>query len=368
MRLFILFICLYFVISSCKTSETISPSNSSSNPFNSVPSSIPGVYVGGFDKNTGKGKIWKNEEVFFSSTNLQTSSVEDIFVSENDVYAVGWEYYEKPTNDVFDKNWGKEKNATLWKNGVLTILGNKLKPSVAHSVFVNGKDVYVCGYQQDMAGNDNAVIWKNGIPSIIEPYGELYTIFVFGNDVYASGVTGKGINSGLNIGLSIFKNGKSIYYEKDGGYPTGMFVSGTDVYVSGYGNFQQITQAKLWKNGVLTILDKANKESTTANDVFVSGSDVYVVGSKSLTNSPGSNIFTSLAILWKNGIATNLTNGSTNAKANDIFVSGNDIYVCGGEDSNLMVLTQKGKIWKNGLDISKTSNSLLFFNRIFVVK
>jgi len=363
MRILKLIFLFSIVFSSCKTSETISPSSSStssSNPLSTTQSTIPGVYVGGYEGKGGQGvgKIWKNEEVLYSNSS-SSSLITDIFISGKDVYSVGNE---------FD---GKTTNATIWKNGIGTILGNKVKSSYAYAIFVSGNDVYVCGNQEDTKGNYTAVIWKNGIPSIIDASGELYTIFVSGSDVFTSGWTG----TGTNQGLSIFKNGKSIYYEKNGGYPTGMFVSGNDMYVSGYASGSG-SQAKLWKNGVVTIIDNIASGvggTVSANDVFVSGNDVYVVGQKQLTTyNFDYKFYPSVAILWKNGIATNLSNGNTIASATSIFVTGSDVYVCGYEYVPTFINSigsPSGKIWKNGVPgaVSKTNNNLIP-NSIFVVK
>jgi hypothetical protein len=351
MKSLFVFLFPFIILCGCKNAETITPSSSSSNPLGSIPSSLPGVYVGGNDGLTpigyGVGKIWKNEDVLFSSSN--TSLVKDIFIYGNDVYAVGMEYF------------GNKTNATLWKNGIATTLGDKVTQSYAYAIFVSGNDVYVCGKQ-----NNSAVIWKNGIPSILDPNGELYTIFVSGNDVYTSGSTGLNNDSGM----SIFKNGKSIYFEKQGGFPTGMFVTGNDVYVTGYGT-NNGSQAKLWKNGTVTIIDKVSRGDISANGIFVSGSDIYIVGNKYVENNLGLNL--SVAVLWKNGVATNLTDGNSRASANDIFVTGGDVYICGYEFVSMQNTAgggvNNGKIWKNGIPtvVSKSNNNLIPTS-IFIVK
>ena len=85
-----------------------------------------------------------------------------------------------------------------------------------------------------------------------------------------------------------------------------VFVSGSDVYVAGhYGNY-----AKVWKNGIATDLSDGT-ELAEARSVFVSGSDVYVAG----------NIFKQ-GILWKNGVPTNLLyEGAEGATAYAVFVT-----------------------------------------------
>jgi len=40
-----------------------------------------------------------------------------------------------------------------------------------------------------------------------------------------------------------------------------------------------------------------------------------------------------MAIYWKNGIATNITNGDRKARANSIIVLGSDIFEFGNEEN-----------------------------------
>lgn len=59
---------------------------------------------------------------------------------------------------------------------------------------------------------------------------------------------------------------------------------------------------------------------------------------------------TTVAKLWKNGIGTNLTNGTINSYASSVFVSGNDVYVTGIENSN------KALFWKNNVPTTLAGN------------
>ena len=344
----------------CKSAETITPINS-----------IQGVYVSGYDSlSKVNGRVWKNEDLLFSVESEMSSQIFDIFISGKDVYAVGFLYEFKNNFQHF---------ATLWKNGIPTILGDKKLSSYATGIFVSGGNVYVCGYQ--FGNGVDALVWKNGIPEIIAPNCALRSIFVSGGDVYTCGMTGyySRLSTGNypNQGLSIFKNSKEIYFEK-GAYPTGMFVSGNDVFVSGYSGYGYDpvtpsfylgwgTTAKLWKNGVSTILNDAPTGFSRANDVFVSGNDVFVVGDKFITKNQ------SIAMLWKNGVAKNLTNGSSGASSRSVYVSGDDVYVCGYDETTPnefgFFTSYNGKIWKNGVSsvVSKTKNNLIPTS-IFVVK
>lgn len=351
-----LFVIFIIGLLGCKSEDAVTPSNV--NPLNLVPSSIPGVYVGGYEeaKSGWKAKIWKNEDINFASPNI--SEINDIFVSGKDIYVVGSE------------SKGLIQTATIWKNGVSTNLGNGLESSNATGIFVINNDVYVCGYQTSSIKPKPAIgiVWKNGVASEIAPNLELSSIFVSGSDVFTCGTGG---STKETSGVYFYKNGQKLYFEMNGGWTTGLFVSENNVYASGYGTTRP-GQAKIWKNGVVTVLDQLNVGSIGANDIFVSGSDIYVVGYKSLPQVPFQKLIPSLAILWKNGVASNLSDGISNSIATSLFVSGKDIYVCGSEFTTISQVTigsRSGVIWKNGIKtvVSKT-NEIMYPTSIFVVK
>jgi hypothetical protein len=111
-----------------------------------------------------------------------------------------------------------------------------------------------------------------------------------------------------------------------------------DVYVAGYESNGSNHIAMLWKNGIPTALTNGVKNAE-ASCVFVSDNeDVYVSGYE----SNGTN---NVAMLWKNGISTALTNGVKNAEAPSVFVSDSgDVYVVGSE---FVVNNTSAIIWKN---------------------
>ncbi len=113
-------------------------------------------------------------------------------------------------------------------------------------------------------------------------------------------------------------------------------VAGPNVYVAGsIGN-----DAVLWKNGVANYLTNGSSRSD-ARSVFVSGTDVYVAGYERST-------WGDIAKVWKNGVATNLGGGlypngaAYDAYGNSVFVSGTDVYVAG-------YAADKAIVWKNGI-------------------
>ncbi len=84
------------------------------------------------------------------------------------------------------------------------------------------------------------------------------------------------------------------------------------MYVAGYESNGIKDVAKVWKNGVATSLTNGSNDAV-ANSVFVLGTDVYVAGYEKKGTK-------TVAKVWKNGVATSLTNGSNDARANSVYV------------------------------------------------
>jgi hypothetical protein len=82
--------------------------------------------------------------------------------------------------------------------------------------------------------------------------------------------------------------------------------------------------------------------------IIVSGSDVYVAGIETSTSNH------SVAKVWKNGVATALSDGTRNASASSVVVLGSDVYV-GGYD--YVTNYPAAKYWKNGVGILMTNGA-----------
>jgi hypothetical protein len=108
------------------------------------------VYVGGNTMFPNNAVYWKNGTLIKLST-VTDSYVSNIAVKGTDVYAVG-------ANPAVDNTGASTTTAALWKNNVLTLLGDGLTPSSAKSISLNGNDVYVGGYKSPT----QATYWKNG--------------------------------------------------------------------------------------------------------------------------------------------------------------------------------------------------------------
>jgi hypothetical protein len=260
------------------------------------------------------------------------------------------------TPDVYVGGFGGNGSGdmpTIWKNGVASTLPIAGNTGDVRGVYVSGSDVHAVGFQTVPVISEAGIIWKNGVitSSGINPCGAWWTdgIFVSGSDVYVSGEYDNCTLPGKDV--KIWKNG-SVLYTLTGGSTeaaaASIYVSGADVYAAGFelDNATSIQSAKLWKNGVAANLSTSTSMfDPEATSVFVSGSDVFVAGFE----KTGSKY---VAKLWKNGVATSLTNGANDAYAYSVFVSGTDVYVGGYEFNGSVYI---GKIWKNGVATSLTS-------------
>lgn len=292
------------------------------------------VYVAGNEN--GIAKVWKNGVATNLSTLADSAGAYSVFVSGTDVYVAGVQ----------------GRNARVWKNGVgtnLTNITNGNNIAEAYSIFVVGNDVYVAGVETN--GNSYfAKIWKNGIATDLtngSTVEEARGIFVNGVDVYVVG--GGMLGSGTSSKAKIWKNNIPTLLTTGNtyGYASSVYVSGSDVYVAGVqGNTiggPGVGKAVIWKNGIPTFLTSGNTNYSEANSIFVNGNDIYVVGIED--NPTGTN---TVAKMWKNGIETNLSNGTSETYANSIFVKGSDVFVAGhsiGTNGNIL----NSAVWKNGL-------------------
>lgn len=125
----------------------------------------------------------------------------------------------------------------------------------------------------------------------------------------------------------------------------------TNVYVAGFEYSGNFSQAKFWKNGIVTNLGTTGKTSY-ANAVFVQGNDIFIAGQEAISSATDAN---RQIKLWKNGVlAQTITNGTQNAATRDLYVAGNDVYITGVEFNGTYNVA---KVWKNGVASSLTNGT-----------
>ena len=269
---------------------------------------------------------------------ISCSKDEDSISSSKDVYVGGFIVNS-------DFIWV----ATIWKNGVATSVSDGTQFAVINDITVVGNDVYAVGYESQPNGKNFAKIWKNGLGINLSDglnSEEAIAIKVVGNDIYVTGFQDNSIN---NIRLAkVWKNGNATTLEStntpySSDNVTNITVSGSDVYVTGYKNNGTEAFAKFWKNGTAFNLTNGTTNAR-ANDILILGTDVYVVGRISF-----------LAKCWKNNqLISNLFDETAIYEATKIVNEGSDIYVLGSKSVNSI---QNIRLWKNGIAIDFPNSS-----------
>lgn len=246
-------------------------------------------------------------------------------------------------NDIYLAGSGLENSAMYVKNGVTFALEGSGNQSQATAIDAIGDEVYVSGVirirNEDKTSNE-AVIWKNGAKTFtIEGNNYLSDLAVTENDLIAVGyeLTGSYYNYAF-----VWKNGdkKRLTEDYSNSVANAVATNGDDIYTAGYyAEAYKVMDKKAvyWKNETVNILP--SNGVANANDVAVSGNNVYVCGFDTKNGI-------SVATLWKNGFATSLIDGKNISVATSISVDGDDVYIGGYEQisENLFVPV----LWKNG--------------------
>lgn len=264
--------------------------------------------------------------------------------NSGDVYTVGYEYN------------GTVTVAKYWKNKVGVSLTDGTKAAQATGIFINGADVYICGFEQNAAGKLVAMYWKNGTPVVLGDQAKTSTasgIAVSGTDVF---VVGNEFGSGFQSLPITWVNGTrfptqlapNIVHAENNGITVknGVFYFAGTIFVPVVpsGNYY----AQRWSH-TLPFAYVAPIDITIDGKAFgiaTDGTNMYTCGSAFTT---GQTISHFKAYYWENNIPHALTDGSKEANAQAITVSGTDVYVCGYEAKAVSSTIGIAKYWKNGV-------------------
>ena len=138
------------------------------------------VYVSGSEDSIAK--YWKNGKPVNLTEGLTYADANSIAASGTNVYVAGTQW---DGNIITNANGITYRNpiAKYWKNGKPVNLTDGSKWAVANSIAVSGNDVYVAGFEEDVASSGNYVAkyWKNGSPVIlgdVSKNSKAYSIFL----------------------------------------------------------------------------------------------------------------------------------------------------------------------------------------------
>lgn len=252
--------------------------------------------------------------VLLLSCNKNTNYVaaDDVFISDNIVYAVG---------STSEGRTSETDCPTLWIDNNIQNIGSIGNFNTAKSVFVEGSDVYVTTHE-----GRKCYIWKNGEKKIIDHATELSSLFVKDRNVYIAG------SSNEQPTIWINNDRKKLSHET--GCVNDILVYDNDIYAVGYLGSLFNPQAVLWKNGRMEKLGNNNSE---ANAILIHNGNLYIAGKNN-----------NCATLWINGQSSTLEYKKSHAYS--VALLGNDIYVGGqGFDEDGRSCS---RLWKNGTPLS----------------
>ncbi len=249
-----------------------------------------------------------------------------------------------------------------WKNGqfnFLAIADSILPVSIA----IVGTDVF--SFLQQQTGSWPGELYQNTdfyseLPTSNQP--GLTSIYGTGANLYIPGS-----NSGEHSNAVYWLNGISnqLPVTRNPGHAYDIAVNGSDVYAVGsVYNFTDSTEiATCWKNNDPVYLTDSLSFGRIYFVSVVNGTS-YMAGYQVAGNAMQSTGPVS-AIVWVNGIATNVTPTGFSDSVLGFAVNGADVYV---SVISSVPGSSKGtpRYYKNGLPVYYTANSLGYGSRIFV--
>jgi hypothetical protein len=302
------------------------------------------VYVVG--QTASQVGYFKNSQFISLATGSNPLGV-DMAFSGTDIYVLG------EVND----------SIGYWKNGQFNFLA--MADSVAPvSMTMIGTDVF--SFLQEETGS-----WPGDIYQNTDFYSELPTanlpgltsIYANGTDLYVPGS-----NSGIHSNAVYWLNGISNQLPdiRIPGHAYDMTVNGTDVYAVGstYDYTDSTEIATCWKNNVPSYLSDSSSFSRIYYISIVNGI-TYMAGYQAAGNASHYTAGPVSAVVWKNGIATNITPGGYSDSMQGFAVNGSDVYVS-------VISTMPGspygipRYYKNGEVMNYTGNTVGYGSRIFV--
>jgi hypothetical protein len=301
------------------------------------------VYIVG--QTTDQVGYYKNSQ-FISLAKGSNPLGADMAFSGTDIYVLG------QIND----------SIGYWKNGqfnFLAIADSVLPVSIA----IVGSDVF--SFLQLQTGSQPGDLYQN-----TDFYSEMFTsnqpgltsIYANGADLYVPGS-----NSGMHSNAVYWLNGiaNQLPITIYPGHAYAMAVDGADVYAVGsvYDYTDSTEIATCWKNNVPYYMSDSLSFGRIYFISVVNGTS-YMAGYQ-VAGNVTQNTGLGSAVVWKNGVATNITESGFSDSIQGLAVHGSDVYVSVISNSPG---NPKGtpRYYKNGVPVYYTANSLGYGSRIFV--
>ena len=294
----------------------------------------PDVYILGveYDKEDNNSvHYWKNGARTSIATGPQAWA-RDITLSTDDVYIAG----------CITKEGDGNTSALYWKNGETVYLTDGTSSAEAFAICIDNGVVFTAG-KEDGKGK----YWMNGQDVSLEvPEGTDYMtitgIGIVNGDVYISGSIRKG-----EYQAAYWKNGEISLLNDT--YTSGMYISGDDVYISGY-------SGKYWKNGSEVVI--SNQSSLVIESIYVNQNDVYLTSYNNLNT-----------IYWKNGVPKDLglnVLGVLPISTTGIATVGEDIHIVAYAGYNAYNMAPR--YWINGVLTTLDNSSVTELAGIVIVE
>lgn len=267
-----------------------------------------------------------SEITFEVTANGQPVADADLFIDGNNITGYRHTFADAGTTSVVAKKQGYKDSEPL------TVVIEEASYDV---------DIYVLGDEGTEGLNHyQPLYWKNGEPNVFNHEAAADMIFnriaIADNKIYA-------------VGERVYSSSRATaFFEVDGhleeltgsnGFASAkdIYVTDGDVYVGGIKNESSyVTSIVYWKNGALVTVASGALGSTGGGSIAVKGNDVYIAG-----------MLDGDLMYWKNGASVTLAGGP--GEVTDIAVAGNgDVYVSGYTFGSPDV----AQYWKNGEKIT----------------
>lgn len=327
--------------------------DSSGNGSGSGGGDLPGLFIVGFSNDSSNVPVpgYWHDDIWNELPRLDVTKsgwARDVATSGTDLYIAG---------DTIDSS--NLRVAGYWLNGTWVALPplETGKNCWAHAIKINGSDIVVGGSCSNSMTNERGVIWTNGVVTALSTLSAVHStrvisLTIAGGSVYAAGFTGSATT--VTARPTYWKDGVRTdlaTVSDEAHWVYGLALSGSDVVTVGFArNADSAAQGARWTNTASphiytpyeTYAHSPYVSPCTATGIVVDGGDLKISGY--CRNAAD---FRNIPLYWVNNTRNELPRSDVtrHAYANDIFISGGDVYVTGYES----IVPNTPVYWLNGV-------------------